>query len=149
MLNFSLGFALAVYLERMQSLRQYAGNTATVVQPTQTKTAEDHPKEEPEPVADELPEEWAEKLEKEGIEADSFLEAVLYVLNLDVRKYRKHLISIETGIRNGQSALHVSLAKHLSCYLQMKELAAQPRLRKELGKQSRRQDSVLENKQLS
>ncbi len=117
LLNVTVGFAVAIYVDRLRKapapseLMQKKPVAPPKVRPAPkpAHVPDDGPMlaDDDAPPTEEIPDEWLEQLESENIVANSFVEASVQVLRLEVGKYRDRLIELDKRIRgclyNGES----------------------------------------------
>jgi len=103
--NVLLGFGLAVLLEHLQARQLAARLAPTSKTPAQSPrpAAFATPAPAAAPVAKDvtgqLPGEWVETLGAEEVDVNSFVEASMQVLRLEVCRYREQLVDIEQRVR--------------------------------------------------
>ena len=104
--NLGFGFALAILLERSNFVPVPAPGSEDQVESAKTEnaveSAESNSAEE-DAESDPVEEIWA-RLEQEGIEATSFVEAVLWTVRLELPRYRQELLTTEQRHRRRELA---------------------------------------------
>ncbi len=113
LVNLCFGFALAIYVDHALTIRARLSEGIAIPVaheqdraaslPSSETTKKKKSREELQ-VEEEIPEEWLDLLESESVEAQSFVEASVQVLRLEVGKYRAHLMTIEQRARELQAA---------------------------------------------
>ncbi len=121
-LNFLVGYAVAVYLERGPAPRPKAPPVALeqpieLVEETEADRFQQRIElqreefvrqvQEEEPEVEPIPSDWLDILEQESVEANSFIEASVQILRLEVGKYREALLDVEDAVRTCQAAANV------------------------------------------
>lgn len=127
--NICVGYGLAIFLGHVrasashapQIVRQVAAaprapatpaTKTVIVEPAPKPEAEKEEEEEEEPPkhSEDIPKDWLEKLAGE-VEPNSFVEASIHVLKLEVGRYRDQLIAIDADVRRCEQTADVELIK--------------------------------------
>ncbi len=117
-LNATVGFAIAIYIDRPceapapSGLMQKKPAVKPARKPRPAHVPDDGPMlaDDDAPPTEEIPNEWLEQLESENIVANTFVEASVQVLRLEVGKYRDRLIELDKRVRQ---CLHSGESKEL------------------------------------
>lgn len=103
-INVCLGFALAVYLEEPAQKHTLTKTPLKKKKPSKESAREEFEFQsrvhDGEPITtEEIPQEWLSVLAEENIVAESFVEATVQVLRLEVGRYRDKLIDVDRRVR--------------------------------------------------
>lgn len=108
-LNFALGAAIALLVHRRLSAPPKAPQPPDIAELQEPPTDDSCPPPDDKPadaapagprLAEEIPAAWLELLQRRSITSQSFVEASVQVLRLEVWRYRQQLVAIEDRVRD-------------------------------------------------